>query len=123
MSEKPKSELQLLASIEGANGVPLLQSLKEARAQAVQAARVTGKKAKIVLTLEFEPTKFNKGRALAIKGDVKATIPRKPGDPTHLFDDEAGNLYDDDVQAFNGDRAKTADSIAPRLVPEAGAAR
>lgn len=108
----PKSTLQLLASIEGANGVLLLQELDDTRREAVQAVRSTGRKAKIVLTLEIEPTKFNRGKALGFKGKINAQIPNKPGEATLLFDDEQGNVYDNDPDP------KQTEDLFPRAVPD-----
>lgn len=114
-NDKPKAKttLQILAGTEGGNGLMLLQDFDNTVQAAVMATMQSGKKSSVTLTLTVEPTKFHAGRALAFAGAVKATLPKKPGNPSHYFPDEDGKVYDDDIQRFNGDVDRSGENIFP----------
>lgn len=71
-----------------------VEDLDDAMLEAVKAAQLTGKKAKIQLVITIEP-KGNSGQYIVVDA-VKTTLPSLPKEQTILFGTPEGNLQKDD---------------------------
>lgn len=86
---KPMSLAEVIYRLQDGGTV---EEIQEKIRTAIQAARETGKKAKVTITLEFQRNGDQNSRKVIVTDTVKATIPDGYRDATMLFATDEGDL-------------------------------